>query len=337
MNEPAREVGQSPDLMAATRMPVMRELAAVEHLLAEQLASHVSLAETIGQHIVGAGGKRLRPLTVLLVAGGCDGSSEQHISLATAMEFLHTATLLHDDVVDHSSRRRGQNTANATWGNSASVLVGDFLYSRSFQLLMNTENLRVLGCVASASAILAEGEVHQLTQIGNQDLNEEEYTRIITDKTGTLFEAAAQSSAILAGADDTQIQHMAQYGRNLGIAFQMTDDVLDYRGTPGRTGKNTGTDLNERKMTLPLIYALRQSSRVDRQLIRAALDGETLGYAGQLRKITAILESCDAIEYTMQQACKHRDLARKALRSMPPSAFQDALKSLAELAVSRSA
>ncbi len=337
MNEPTLGASHSSDPMEAIRMPVMRELAAVEHLLAEQLTSHVELAETIGKHIVGAGGKRLRPLTALLAAGACAGSNKRHIPLAAALEFLHTATLLHDDVVDLSNQRRGQNTANATWGNSASVLVGDFLYSRSFQLLMNTENLQVLDCVANASAKLAEGEVHQLAQAGNLDLNEEEYTEIITAKTGTLFEAATKSSAILAGADDTRIHCMTQYGRNLGIAFQMVDDILDYQGTPARTGKNAGADLNEKKMTLPLIYAMRQAGSQDTQTIRETLSVKTPEDVDLLGKVREILESCDAMEYTMQQARKHRDLAREALDSLSPSPFQAALAKLADLAVNRSA
>ena len=318
-------------------MPVKQELAAVERLLVEQLASRVDLAETIGRHIVGAGGKRLRPLVVLLTAGTCSSSSEQHIPLAAALEFLHTATLLHDDVVDHSSRRRGRNTANATWGNAASVLVGDFLYSRTFQLLVSTKNLRVLDCMAQAGAALAEGEVHQLTQAGNHSLSEEEYLEIITAKTGTLFEAAARSSALLAGADDEHIDRMARYGCSLGIAFQIMDDILDYLGVPEHIGKNSGDDLDEGKMTLPLIYALRQADSGETQLLREILTAENIGGTERLVKVVEVMESCGAIEQAIEQAQKYRDRAQAALHAIPSSPFRNALASLADLAVTRSA
>jgi octaprenyl-diphosphate synthase len=309
---------------------VEEEFSAVNKMIVSQLQSDVGLVENIGHYIVGSGGKRLRPVVVLLsaLANGYQGSA--HIQMAAVIEFIHTATLLHDDVVDVSALRRGRETANAQWGNAPSVLVGDFLYSRAFQMLVTIADMPIMGVMADATNVISEGEVQQMANAGNADISEEVYFQVIYRKTAKLFEAAAQSGAIL--ADKAQAA-MADYGRHLGMAFQIVDDVLDYQGDVESIGKNIGDDLAEGKMTLPLIFARDKVAADQRALICSAVENKT---AQDFHAILEAVQSCGGIAYSLERAQLEADLAKQALQDLPDSQFKSVMSELADFSVARS-
>jgi octaprenyl-diphosphate synthase len=308
------------------------DMAAVDRLISTSLESDVALVSQVSQYIVASGGKRLRPLLVLLAARALGYEGEQHVRSAAIIEFIHTATLLHDDVVDGSARRRGKDTANTVFGNQASVLVGDFLYSRSFQMMVDVDSMRVMKILADATNTIAAGEVMQLMAIHDPDTTEEAYRQVIYRKTARLFEAGAQIAAVLAGRDSGDEAAMITYGQNLGTAFQLVDDALDYNARSAELGKDLGDDLAEGKATLPLIYAMRKGSAEDNEMIREAiLDGGL----DQLEKITAIIESTGALEYTAARAQEAADIAIAALSDVPDSDYKQALIAIAEFSVQR--
>ncbi|MBS3804609.1 MAG: polyprenyl synthetase family protein [Oleiphilaceae bacterium] len=312
--------------------PVADDFVRVNDLITRRLASNVPLVEKIAQYLVDSGGKRLRPLLVLLTAGAFEYKGDDHHKLAAVIEFLHTATLLHDDVVDTSDLRRGRTTANARWGNAPSVLVGDFLYSRAFQMMVELDSMAIMGILSNATAVIAEGEVLQLMNVKNPDLSETQYMEVIHNKTAMLFEAASHTGALLAGADPTQVDAMGHYGKHLGLAFQLVDDVLDYRGDAEAMGKNVGDDLAEGKATLPLIYAMAHGGEEARKLIRKAIR------KGGLDDLEAILRAVDdsgSLNYTMAKAADHAAQAADCLQVLPHSPHKTALTLLAELAVAR--
>ncbi|MGB5627156.1 MAG: octaprenyl diphosphate synthase [Woeseiaceae bacterium] len=305
---------------------------AVDRLIAASLESDVALVSQVSQYIVMSGGKRLRPLIVLLAARAFDYEGDQHVRAAAIIEFIHTATLLHDDVVDSSDRRRGMDSANTVFGNQASVLVGDFLYSRSFQMMVDIGDMRVMQILADATNTIAAGEVMQLMNVHNPDTSEDEYRQVIYRKTARLFEAGAQIAAVLAGRDRSDETAMLQYGQNLGTAFQLVDDALDFNASPEELGKNLGDDLAEGKATLPLIHAMRVGSEKERTLIR---DSIIEGGLQQLDAIQAIIESTGALTYTEKRAHEAADIAIDALSGIPDSEYKQALISIAEFAVKR--
>lgn len=307
---------------------------AVTDYILNHLGSNVPLVEKMGHYIVESGGKRLRPLLVLLSANACGYTGEKHIPLAAVIEFIHTATLLHDDVVDNSDLRRGKSTANAKWGNAPSVLVGDFLYSRAFQILVEIGRMEIMQVISHATTVIAEGEVLQLLNQRNPDTSEESYMQVILGKTAMLFEAATEAGAILADASSDARQAMQAYGRHLGIAFQLIDDVMDYLSSAEEMGKNVGDDLAEGKATLPLIYAMRQGDETQRQLIRQAI---RKGGLEDLSPILAIVQETGAIDYARSKAQEQVDLAIAALEHLPDTSFRDTLRSLAQMAVARKA
>jgi octaprenyl-diphosphate synthase len=305
---------------------------AVDQYIHEQLRSEVVLINQLGQYIVNSGGKRLRPLLVLLAARACGYEGQQHVHLAAIIEFIHTATLLHDDVVDASVLRRGRQTANAIWGNEASVLVGDFLYSRAFEMMVSLGSMRVMEILSHTTNIIAEGEVLQLLNCHDADTTEERYREVIRFKTAKLFEAASRLGAVLGGLPASTEQAMARYGMHLGTAFQLIDDALDYSASATEMGKNLGDDLAEGKPTLPLIYAMRHGSPEQARIIRVAIEK---GGLEQIDEVRAAIESTQAIAYTSQSAREEADLAIAALAPLPESPYKDALYGLAEFSVNR--
>jgi octaprenyl-diphosphate synthase len=318
--------------MTEIRSFVEADMRAVDRMIHEQLRSQVALIDQVGNYIVNSGGKRLRPMLVLLGAGACGYDGGHHIDLATIVEFIHTATLLHDDVVDESALRRGRDTANALWGNATSVLVGDFLYSRSFQMMVSVESMPVMRIMADTTNTIAEGEVLQLLHVHDPDTSEARYIEVIHCKTAKLFEAAARLGAVLTGQPAEREQGLACYGMHLGTAFQLIDDVLDYSADADEIGKNIGDDLAEGKPTLPLIHAMREGSAAERALIRDAIENGGLDRIDQVR---AAIESTGAIQYTSRLA---REEARKAIEatvSIPESKFKSALVGLADFAANR--
>jgi len=304
----------------------------VNRLIFKRLGSDVALVNQVAHHIIHHGGKRLRPLTVLLAARACRCDTDDPIPAAAIIEFIHTATLLHDDVVDNSGLRRGQETANSLFGNQASVLVGDFLYSRSFQMMVELQDLRVLEVLANATNTIAEGEVLQLMNCNNPDITERDYMEVIYRKTAKLFEAGAQLGAILAHQDASVEQALADYGRHLGRAFQLVDDALDYDAEPEELGKNIGDDLADGKPTLPLIYAMNHGSAAERHLIREAIES---GSTQNLRSIQLAIETSGGLRYTAERAEEEAALAIRSLDALPGSGFRDGLKTLAEFAARR--
>jgi octaprenyl-diphosphate synthase len=308
------------------------DMQAVDRLISTSLESDVMLVSQVSQYIVTSGGKRLRPLLVLLAARALGYEGEQHVRSAAIIEFIHTATLLHDDVVDSSARRRGRDTANTVFGNQASVLVGDFLYSRAFQMMVDIDSMRVMQILADATNTIAAGEVMQLMNVHDPDTTEESYRQVIYRKTARLFEAGAQIAAVLADRDTTDEQAMITYGQNLGAAFQLVDDALDYNASADELGKNLGDDLAEGKATLPLIYAMQQGSPEDKELIRNAI---VEGGLDQLERITAIIEATGALEYTAKRAQEAADTAIAALSDVPDSPCKKALVAIAEFSVQR--
>jgi octaprenyl-diphosphate synthase len=315
------------------REPVAEDLRRIDQVIIERLASDVVLVNQVAQYIVGGGGKRLRPLSVVLAARACGYAGDKHVDAAAIIEFIHTATLLHDDVVDSSDRRRGRDTANHVFGNEASVLVGDYLYSRAFQMMVGLGNLRIQEVMANATNTIAEGEVLQLMNAHDPDTTEERYLEVIYRKTAKLFEAGAQVAAILSGAPPDVEQAMIAYGRHLGTAFQLVDDSLDYTADGTELGKNVGDDLAEGKPTLPLIYAMAHSSVDDTARLRLAVEN---GGVEELEAVTRAIESAGGLEYTARLARREADLAIDALSRLPESAYRGSLRALADFAVGRS-
>ncbi|MDG2288532.1 MAG: octaprenyl diphosphate synthase [Woeseiaceae bacterium] len=305
---------------------------AVDQLISDSLESDVVLISQISEYIVMSGGKRLRPLVVLLAAQALGYEGKQHVCAATIVEFIHTATLLHDDVVDSSSRRRGQDSANTVFGNQASVLVGDFLYSRAFQMMVDIGDMRVMQILADATNTIAAGEVMQLMNVHNPETTEDDYRQVIYRKTARLFEAGAQIAAVLSGQSVEIESSMINYGRHLGTAFQLVDDALDYDASSDELGKNIGDDLAEGKATLPLIYAMKEGSDEDRKIIRDAI---LEGGLDQLDRITAIIKSTGALQYTIDKAREAADNAIASLSRVPESKYKKALINIAELSIQR--
>ena len=312
------------------------EMQLVNQRIAIALQSDVVLINQMGSYIIGAGGKRLRPKLVLSSALALGYTGAQHINVAAIIEFIHTATLLHDDVVDSSEMRRGQDTANAVWGNEAAVLVGDFLYSRAFEMMVEVGEMRVMEILSAATNTIAAGEVMQLLNIGEPDIDEARYMQVIEAKTAKLFEAASQLGAILAGSSAEIEQAMASFGSNLGIAFQLVDDVLDYTADSTELGKNAGDDLAEGKPTLPIIYAMRDGNTETRDLIRQALlSSDQQMSADLLARIVGLVRSSGAIENTYAVATKHVQLAVDALAPLPASPHKSAMIEVVKSSVGR--
>ncbi len=310
------------------------DMNAVDDTIRDRLRSDVVLINQLGQYIVSNGGKRLRPRLVLLAAGAAGYAGRAHIPLAAIIEFIHTATLLHDDVVDDSEMRRGQQTANALWGNEAAVLVGDFLYSRAFEMMVEIGSMRVMEILAQTTNTIAEGEVMQLLNVHDADTTEERYLDIIRSKTAKLFEAAVCLGGVLAGVDATTERAMGRYGMHLGTAFQVIDDVLDYSADSDEMGKNVGDDLAEGKPTLPLIHVVQQGAPEDAAVVREAIEQ---GGVERVSAVMEILERSGAIGYARAEARAEADRALDALDAVPPGRFHDALRSLADTAVDRTA
>ena len=308
------------------------DMSAVDQLIRVSLASDVALVSKVSEYIVTSGGKRLRPLIVLLAARALGYQGEKHVHAAAIIEFIHTATLLHDDVVDSSARRRGRDPANTVFGNQASVLVGDFLYSRAFQMMVDVGQMRVMQVMADATNTIAAGEVMQLMNVHEAGVSEADYRQVIYRKTARLFEAGAQIAALLAEREAADEQSMILYGQNLGTAFQLIDDALDYDASPTELGKNLGDDLAEGKATLPLIYAMQKGSNTERNMIRSAIQE---GGIEHLAEIQAVIESTGALKYTSARAQEAADLAIAALSDIPASDWKEALIAIAEFAVRR--
>jgi octaprenyl-diphosphate synthase len=314
------------------RATVADDFEAVNSFIVEQLHSNVELVENIGHYIINAGGKRMRPLLVLLSARACGAQHDAPIKLAAVIEFIHTATLLHDDVVDMSAMRRGRPTANEQWNNPSSVLVGDFMYSRAFQVLVGLGDMDIMRVIADTTNTIAEGEVLQLLNKHRTDLTEADYTKVIQDKTAVLFEAAAYCGAIIANAPAAARQSLKAAGMHLGMAFQLVDDALDYDGNADDLGKNVGDDLAEGKPTLPLIHAIQHSSQADAEILRQCIIN---GGADRLDEVIKIINASGALEYTRQKAQQQSALAADQIRSLPASKYRDTLLQMCELAVAR--
>lgn len=326
--ETTRNSATFDDLIALAR----DDMQAVDRLISASLESDVALVSQVSEYIVRSGGKRLRPVIVLLAARAFGYQGEQHVRAAAIIEFIHTATLLHDDVVDSSSRRRGQDSANTVFGNQASVLVGDFLYSRAFQMMVDIDSMRVMQILADATNTIAAGEVMQLMNVHDPDTTEEAYQQVIYRKTARLFEAGAQIAAVLNDRSTDDEQAMMKYGQHLGTAFQLVDDALDFNASAEELGKNLGDDLAEGKATLPLIYAMQNGSPQESALIREAI---LKGGLEQLEAITGIIRATGALNYTAMRAREAADTAIAALCDIPDSAYKQALISIAEFAVDR--
>ncbi|WP_299795920.1 octaprenyl diphosphate synthase [uncultured Shewanella sp.] len=318
----------------AIRQLADNDMQDVNKLIYKQLESDVALINQLGFYIINGGGKRMRPLLSILAARSIDYKGEAHLKLAAIIEFIHTASLLHDDVVDESMLRRGRETANALFGNSASVLVGDFLYTRSFQMMTELGDMQVLEVLADATNVLAEGEVLQLMNCNDPDTTEESYMRVIYCKTAKLFEAATRLAGVLAESSVETQTALADYGKFLGTAFQLTDDLLDYTAETEELGKNIGDDLAEGKPTLPLIYAMAHGSEKEQGLIRTAI--EKGDGTQNIEEILNALHSCGALEYTFKRAQEESEKAIAALSVIPDSDYKQALISLANIAVERS-
>jgi len=329
MNSPT---SPPPQIFSKIRNLVEQESLEVDRRILKELGSDVILINQIGHYIVNSGGKRLRPLLMLLASKALFYEGEHHITLAAALEFIHTATLLHDDVVDESTTRRGHNTVNSLWGNSASVLVGDYLYSRAFEMMVGVQQLRVMQLMASTTTTIAEGEVLQLLNCNNPDTTEDKYLAVISRKTAVLFSAAAQLAAVLVGCDTIVEISMKEYGLHLGIAFQLIDDVLDYHANPNELGKNLGDDLADGKPTLPLIYAIKHANEEYSQILRQAIER---GNRDAFREVHSIVESTLAIDYTLSKARQEASKAIEALSILPPSVYKEGLINLAFFSIGR--
>lgn len=317
---------------------VQKELEDVNQLIIKQLHSDVELVENIGHYIVDAGGKRLRPLLVLLIykclnTPNSPHTNHHHIDLAAIIEFIHTATLLHDDVVDMSALRRGRKTANAQWGNAPSVLVGDFLYSRSFQMMVQIGNFQIMKILSNTTNIISEGEVQQLVNVKNTQITEEAYFDVIHKKTAALFEAACETGAVIATDNSNQHKAARRFGEHLGLAFQLIDDALDYSGDPETLGKNVGDDLAEGKLTLPLIYTINNAAKEDASLIKEAIIHTD---SSNLERIINIVTQCGGLSYTKEKAQEQANKAEDALLTLPHNIYRDAMLELTKFSTSRS-
>jgi octaprenyl-diphosphate synthase len=308
------------------------DMRAVDAMIRRRLESDVVLIRQVAEYIIASGGKRLRPAMLLMAAGATGYGGAHHHELAAVIEFIHTATLLHDDVVDESGLRRGRKTANAAFGNAASVLVGDFLYSRAFQMMLNADDMRVMAVLAEATNTIAEGEVLQLLNVHNADTDEVRYLEVVRRKTAKLFEAATRLGAILGGAAPGIEEGLAQYGMHVGTAFQLIDDVLDYSGDLQETGKNLGDDLNEGKPTLPLIYAMRKGTPAQSQTVRHAIEQ---GGRDDFAAVFEAINATGALDYARAQARREAEVACAAIERLPHSKYRDSLVQLADFAVDR--
>jgi octaprenyl-diphosphate synthase len=308
------------------------DMRAVDQLIRNRLASEVVLINQISEYIINSGGKRLRPALLLLVAGALGVTSQARYELAAVIEFIHTSTLLHDDVVDESDLRRGKQTANALFGNAASVLVGDFLYSRSFEMMVSVDNMRVMQILARATNVIAEGEVLQLLNMHDPDVDEARYLHVIRYKTATLFEAATQLAAVLAGADEQTEAAVREYGGRLGTAFQLMDDWLDYAGDTDAMGKNAGDDLREGKPTLPLIHVLQHGTEQERALVREAIEN---GGTDKFEPILAAITRTGALDYTLARAKEEADAAARTISALPSSNYKNSLLELCSYSIAR--
>lgn len=310
-----------------------QDMADVNAIILEQLNSEVSLINQLGYYIISGGGKRIRPMIAVLSARALNYTGKQHVTVAALIEFIHTATLLHDDVVDESDMRRGKATANAAFGNAASVLVGDFIYTRAFQMMTSLGSLRVLALMSEAVNVIAEGEVLQLMNCNDPDITEESYMRVIYSKTARLFEAASQSSAILADATPAQEKALQDYGRFIGTAFQLIDDLLDYSADGQTLGKNVGDDLSEGKPTLPLLHAMRNGTPEQAAMIREAIEQGNGRHL--LEHVLETMRQCGSLEWTRQAAEQEADKAIASLEALPESPWRSALEALAHMSVQR--
>ena len=305
---------------------VAQDMAKVDEVIADRLSSGVPLVGQVAQYIISAGGKRLRPVILLLTSGALNYQDARKFSLAAVVEFIHTATLLHDDVVDESTLRRGRPTANENFGNPASVLVGDFLYSRAFQMMVDAGSMRIMQVLADATNVIAEGEVLQLMNMHDASLDEEAYLRVIRSKTAKLFEASSRLAAILANASPELEEACAEYGQALGTAFQVIDDVLDYEGNAAEMGKNLGDDLREGKATLPLILAMQRGTPAQKELVQKAIE---TGSVDQLSQVIAIVRETGALDGSRQAAMAEAQRAINAAQHLPNGDYKDALIALA--------
>jgi octaprenyl-diphosphate synthase len=310
------------------------DMAAVDAVIRSQLHSEVVLVSQVSEYIIGGGGKRLRPLLLVLAAHALGYQGKSHHAMASVVEFIHTATLLHDDVVDASDLRRGRQTANQAFGNAAAVLVGDFVYSRAFQMMVDVGSMRIMRVLADATNIIAEGEVLQLMNCRDPEVDEARYLQVIRYKTARLFEAATRIAAILAGASAETEDALARYGAHLGTAFQVIDDVLDYSGQAANTGKNLGDDLAEGKVTLPLIEVMRAGTPSQAAAVRSAILGED-GDTPDLAAVVAAIEACGALEYSRACARREAEAAQTCLALLPVSPYRQALHDLADVALTR--
>jgi len=308
------------------------EAKAVDQLIINELTSDVILINQVGHYIVGSGGKRLRPMLLLLAAKALGRANDNHLILAAVIEFIHTATLLHDDVVDDSELRRGKESANAVWGNAASVLVGDYLYSSAFEMMVRTGNMRVMEILSKTTTAIAEGEVLQLLNCNNPETTEAKYLEVIARKTAILFSAATKLAAVISGASSEIEEGLAQYGQHLGIAFQLIDDALDYKATKEELGKNLGDDLAEGKPTLPLIYAIQNGTESEANII---IDAIKNGNRDVFNEVYAVVQRTKAIDYTEQRADEEAQKAITALNVLPDSEYKEALTLLAKFSVQR--
>ena len=308
------------------------EAKAVDRLILDELSSDVILINQVGHYIVGNGGKRLRPMLLLLAAKALGETNQSHLILAAVIEFIHTATLLHDDVVDESELRRGKESANAVWGNAASVLVGDYLYSSAFEMMVRTNNMRVMEILSKTTTAIAEGEVLQLLNCNNPETTEAKYLEVISRKTAILFSAATRLSAVISGTDSDIEENLARYGQHLGIAFQLIDDALDYKANKEELGKNLGDDLAEGKPTLPLIYAIQHGTEAEAEIIINAIKTGNREVFGE---VYAVVQRTQAITYTEQRANEEAQKAIDSLAILPESVYKDALIALAKFSVQR--
>ena len=319
-------------MVAHIQQIVAQDFAALNRTVVDQLHSEVPLIESIGHYIIEAGGKRMRPMLVLLTSRNLGYQGSNHVELATVIEFLHTATLLHDDVVDMSEMRRGRPTANTRWDNPSSVLVGDFIYSRAFELLVNIGEMPIMDLMASTTNKISEGEVLQLVNQRNPTATEADYMQVIRNKTAILFAAACKSAAILSGADAQVQENLHNFGLQVGLAFQLIDDVLDYTGSSATMGKNVGDDLAEGKPTLPLIHIMQHGTAADRELIATAI---TTGGLDQLENIITAVQASGALDYTRQKASESIDIALECLACLPNNEYRTGLAQVAEAALNR--
>ncbi len=329
---PKNNNNQRPIDFDAIKRLTATEALAVDQLILNELSSDVVLINQVGHYIISNGGKRLRPMLLLLAAKALGEASQNHLILAAVIEFIHTATLLHDDVVDESELRRGKESANAVWGNAASVLVGDYLYSSAFEMMVRTNNMRVMEVLSKTTTAIAEGEVLQLLNCNNPETTEQQYLEVIARKTAILFSAATRLAAILSGSSPELEENLAAYGQHLGIAFQLIDDALDYKASAEELGKNLGDDLAEGKPTLPLIHAIQQGSAEQAQTITQAIKH---GNREAFNEVFEIVRDTHAITYTEQRADEEAQKAIAALASLPDSEFKNALVLLAQFAVQR--